>query len=57
MLPVSGKLSERYGRRRVFLSSVVAFTAASLCCGLAENIYLLIASRAVQAAGGADAVT
>ncbi|MCZ2099352.1 MAG: MFS transporter, partial [Anaerolineae bacterium] len=31
MLPISGKLSERYGRRRVFLGSVVAFTAASLC--------------------------
>ncbi|MFO1363311.1 MAG: MFS transporter [Burkholderiales bacterium] len=53
MLPISGKLSERYGRRRVFLGSVVAFTVASLCCGLAENIYVLIALRAVQAAGGA----
>ncbi len=53
MLPVSGKLSERYGRRRVFLGSVVAFTAASLFCGLADNIYVLIALRAVQAAGGA----
>ncbi|MCD6732202.1 MAG: MFS transporter [Burkholderiaceae bacterium] len=53
MLPISGKLSERYGRRRVFLGSVVAFTAASLCCGLADDIYVLIALRAIQAAGGA----
>jgi MFS family permease len=53
MLPISGKLSERYGRRRVFLGSVAVFTAASLCCGLAENIYVLIALRVVQAAGGA----
>ncbi len=53
ILPVSGTLSERYGRRRVFLGSVVAFTLASLCCGLADNIYVLIALRAVQAAGGA----
>lgn len=53
MLPISGKLSERYGRRRVFLGSVATFTAASLCCGLAENIFVLIALRAVQAAGGA----
>jgi EmrB/QacA subfamily drug resistance transporter len=53
MLPVSGKLSEQYGCRRVFLGSVVAFTIASLCCGLAHNIYLLITLRAVQAAGGA----
>ncbi|MGH7000339.1 MAG: MFS transporter, partial [Stellaceae bacterium] len=53
MLPVSGRLSVWYGRRRVFLGSVIAFTAASLCCGLADNIYVLIALRAMQAAGGA----
>lgn len=53
MLPVSGKLSERYGCRKVFLGSVAIFTVASLICGLADNIYLLIALRAVQAAGGA----
>jgi MFS family permease len=53
MLPISGKLSERYGRRRVFLGSVITFTAASFCCGLADNIYVLIALRALQAAGGA----
>ncbi|MGH7079125.1 MAG: MFS transporter, partial [Acetobacteraceae bacterium] len=53
MLPVSGNLSERFGRRRVFLASVVVFTAASLCCGLADNIFVLIALRALQAAGGA----
>ncbi|HET9973426.1 MAG TPA: MFS transporter, partial [Streptosporangiaceae bacterium] len=53
MLPVSGKLSEQYGRRRVFLASVITFSAASLCCGLAGNIYLLIVLRVVQAAGGA----
>lgn len=53
MLPISGKLSDHYGRRRVFLGSVVVFTVASLCCGLADNICLLIVLRAVQAAGGA----
>jgi EmrB/QacA subfamily drug resistance transporter len=53
MLPVSGKLSERYGHRTVFLGSVIAFTAASLWCGLADNIYVLIVLRAIQAAGGA----
>ncbi|MCD6672414.1 MAG: MFS transporter [Burkholderiaceae bacterium] len=53
MLPVSGKLAERYGRRRVFIGSVFAFTAASLCCGLADDIFVLIALRALQAAGGA----
>ncbi|MBU6503937.1 MAG: MFS transporter [Burkholderiales bacterium] len=53
MLPISGKLSERYGRRRVFLGSVATFTVASLLCGLADNIFVLIALRALQAAGGA----
>ena len=53
VLPISGKLSERYGCRRVFVGSVAAFTIASLCCGLADNIYVLIALRGLQAAGGA----
>ena len=53
MLPISGRLSEQYGRRRVFLGSVIVFTVASLFCGLAENIFALIALRALQAAGGA----
>jgi MFS family permease len=53
MLPVSGKLSAWYGNRKVFLGSVAAFTVASLCCGLVDNIYLLILLRALQAAGGA----
>ena len=53
MLPVSGKLSEQYGCRRVFVGSVVVFTIASLCCGLADNIYVLVALRGLQAAGGA----
>ena len=53
MLPLAGKLSGRYGRRRFFLISVGVFAGASLCCGLATNIYVLIALRAVQAIGGA----
>lgn len=53
MLPVSGKLSARYGHRRVFVCSVAAFTAASLGCAMADNIYVLIILRAIQAAGGA----
>ncbi|MGH9773127.1 MAG: MFS transporter, partial [Candidatus Acidiferrales bacterium] len=53
MLPVSGELSDRFGDRRVFFGSVIAFTLASLGCGLADNIYVLVALRALQAAGGA----
>ena len=53
MLPISGKLAERFGRRQVFIGSTIAFTLASLGCGMADNIYLLIVLRALQAAGGA----
>lgn len=53
MLPVTGRLSTRYGRRRIFLLSVATFTAASLACGLVDDIYLLVVLRVLQAAGGA----
>ncbi|MBN9351926.1 MAG: MFS transporter [Chitinophagaceae bacterium] len=53
MLPISGKISELYGQRRVFLWSVAIFTFVSLCCGLSNNIYLLISLRVIQAIGGA----
>lgn len=38
MLPVNGKLSERYCRSRVFLGSIVAFIAALLRRGLASSV-------------------
>lgn len=53
VIPVSGALCKRYGKRRVFLGSVAAFTLASLFCGLATSIAALIGLRALQAAGGA----
>jgi EmrB/QacA subfamily drug resistance transporter len=51
-MPVAGKVSEQYGRKRVFLGAVALFTLASLCCGLAGNIYELVALRALQSIGG-----
>ncbi|HEU0256352.1 MAG TPA: MFS transporter, partial [Microbacteriaceae bacterium] len=53
VLMLSGRLSERYGRRRVFLVSVVVFTVSSLLCALSGNIYMLVVLRFVQALGGA----
>ena len=53
MLPISGRLSERFGRRRVFMGSVAVFTLASLGCGLAKDSHVLIALRVLQAGGGA----
>jgi EmrB/QacA subfamily drug resistance transporter len=51
-MPVAGKLSDQFGRKTVFLLAVGLFTTASLCCGFAGNIYLVIVLRAVQALGG-----
>ena len=39
---LGGSLGDRYGRKRVFLLGLAGFTAASMVCGLAPNIYFLI---------------
>jgi EmrB/QacA subfamily drug resistance transporter len=51
-LPLAGKISDQFGRKKVFLVSVVVFTTASLACGLSTTIYMLILLRFVQALGG-----
>jgi len=53
LILVGGSLGDRYGRRRVFLVGVVWFALASLACGLAPNIPVLVAARALQGVGGA----
>ncbi|MFI0408572.1 MFS transporter [Actinomadura sp. 3N508] len=50
---LGGSLGDRYGRRRIFLVGVVWFAIASVLCGLAMNIEMLIVSRALQGVGGA----
>jgi EmrB/QacA subfamily drug resistance transporter len=51
-LPVSGRISDQYGRRKVFFCGVALFTVSSLACGLASSVYLLIVFRFIQAVGG-----
>jgi DHA1 family bicyclomycin/chloramphenicol resistance-like MFS transporter len=48
-----GPLSDRYGRRPVMLVGLLIFVAGTLICILAPTIWVLIAGRIVQAAGGA----
>src|SRR5438270_11207478 len=50
---LGGALGDRYGRRRVFVIGVGWFSAASLLCGVAPNIELLVAARVLQGIGGA----
>lgn len=49
--PIYGKLADTIGRKKVFLWGVIMFTLGSLFSGLATNIYMLIAMRALQGIG------
>jgi EmrB/QacA subfamily drug resistance transporter len=53
LLLTGGSLADRIGRRRVFLIGLVAFTAASILCGLATSPLTLNLARALQGIGGA----
>src|SRR4051794_35093355 len=55
LLLLAGRLGDLVGRKRVFLSGLVLFTAASVLCGLATSQAMLIAFRLLQGAGGAVA--
>ncbi len=48
-----GKLADLLGRRLVFMTGLVVFTAASLVCGLSTSGGVLIGARVVQGLGGA----
>ncbi|MEQ4716034.1 MDR family MFS transporter [Nonomuraea sp. B19D2] len=50
-VPVYGKLGDLYGRKRVFLISILAFVAGSAACGMAQTMTQLIAFRVVQGIG------
>lgn len=52
VLPLTGWLAERYGRRRYFAVSIVVFTVASLLCGLSHSLGELVFWRIVQGLGG-----
>jgi EmrB/QacA subfamily drug resistance transporter len=52
-LLTAGSLADRFGRRLMFAIGLVAFTAASLLCGLATGPLFLILARAGQGVGGA----
>src|SRR5690242_1906652 len=53
LLLLAGRFGDLLGRRDVFLSGLVLFTAASLLCGLAQSETMLVGARFVQGVGGA----
>ncbi len=52
ILPISGWLGVRLGRRNYFLASIAVFTLASALCGMATSLYALIAFRVLQGVAG-----
>ena len=47
VIPLSGWLSDRFGAKRVYLTSLILFTIGSAVCGLAANGETLIATRVI----------
>ncbi len=52
ILPISGFLASKLGRRRYFLLSIAVFTFASVLCGLSTSLGMLIAARVLQGLAG-----
>src|ERR1700683_879594 len=52
ILPITGWLSNYFGRKRMLMMSVTGFTVASFFCGLAPNLTVLIICRVIQGACG-----
>lgn len=52
-IPASGWIAERFGARRIFTLAILAFTLASVACGLAPNLEAFVLARIAQGIGGA----
>ena len=52
VLPISGWLQDRFGRKRFYLTCVVIFTVCSMLCGFAPSLGFLIFARILQGIGG-----
>lgn len=53
LLVPAGRIADRVGRKRIFVSGLLLFATASALCGLAPSIPFLVSARILQAAGGA----
>ncbi|MGD0483326.1 MAG: DHA2 family efflux MFS transporter permease subunit [Gemmatimonadales bacterium] len=57
IMPIIALLSARFGRKRFYMTSVLAFTLASMACGTARSLPAMVAFRAIQGLGGGALVT
>lgn len=57
VMPITSMLSERFGRRNFYLFSVALFTGASMACGVARTLPLLVVFRLLQGVGGGVIMT
>lgn len=53
LLPAAGWLADRIGARRLFVGAIIAFTIASVLCGMSTTLPQFVAARIVQGLGGA----
>src|SRR5215469_1845599 len=53
MIPMTGWISARFGRKRYFLISVSIFVAASMLCGAAQSLQQMVLFRLIQGMAGA----
>jgi EmrB/QacA subfamily drug resistance transporter len=54
--PLAGFLADRFGSKRIYLTGLSIFVLGSVACGLAPNLGVLVAARAVQGLGGGIAL-
>jgi MFS transporter, DHA2 family, multidrug resistance protein len=57
VMPITGMLSQRFGRKRLYQFSVALFTVASMLCGLARTLPFMVLFRVLQGFGGGVIMT
>jgi len=57
IMPIIALLSARFGRKRFYMTSVLAFTLASMACGAARSLPAMVTFRAIQGLGGGALIT
>lgn len=56
-MPIIAMISARFGRKRVYMVSVAAFTLASMACGVSRSLPVMVGFRIIQGFGGGVLIT